>query len=179
MVEIVDAYSDFAAPCDARAGVAELLETVPPQHLNGLRYVRLTNAAALKGARKRGRSWSRGRKVKHSEVAGLYHAAWQGQPACIELFVDQIFDGPPRWLLRWRLVRNLLLADVLFHELGHHIHEVERPEHREREAVAEDWSRRLSRHYLRRRHSVAWFTLRPLARLARRWYPRPRPVNSR
>ena len=87
MVEIVEAYSDFDAPCDARAGVAELLDTVPAQHLNGLGHVLLTNAAALKGARKRGRSWSRGRKVKHSAVAGLYHAAWRGQPASIELLV--------------------------------------------------------------------------------------------
>src|SRR6185295_2406643 len=116
MTEIVEAYRDFAVPCDARAGVAELLATVPAEHLAGLRQVVLTNSAALTGARKRARSWSRGKKARHSDVAGLYHAAWQGQAAWIEIFVDRTLDGPPRWLLKLRLVRNLLLAFTLFHE---------------------------------------------------------------
>jgi hypothetical protein len=174
MVEVVEAYRDFAAPCDARSSVAELLETVPSEHLAGLRRVVLTNSAALTGARKRARSWSRGKKARHSEVAGLYHAAWRGQAAWIEILVDKTLDGPPRWLLKLRLVRNLLLAWTLFHELGHHIHKVHRPEHREQENVADDWGSRLSREYVRRKHPIAWLTLRPVARLARWWHHRSR-----
>jgi hypothetical protein len=175
MVEIVEAYRDFAAPSDARCSAAELLATVPPECLTGLRRVVLTNSAALTGARKRGRSWSRGKKAKHSEVAGLYHAAWQGQPAWIEIFVDKTLDGTPRWLLKLRLVRNLLLAFTLFHELGHHIHRVQRPEHKEPESVADDWRHRLSREYVRHEHPIAWIVLRPVARFARWWQQRARP----
>lgn len=103
MVEILEVYRNFAAPCDARASVAELLETVPSEHLVGLGQVVLTNSAALTGARKKARSWSRGKKARHSKVGGLYHATWRGQPAWIEIFVDKILDGPPQWLLKLRL----------------------------------------------------------------------------
>jgi hypothetical protein len=175
MVEIVEAYRDFTVPSNVRASVAELLATVPPEFLTGLGRVVLTNSAALTGARKRGRSWSRGRKARHSHVAGLYHAAWQGQPAWIEIFVDKTLDGPPRWLLGLRLVRNLLLAFALFHELGHHIHKVQRPEHKEPETVADEWGHGLSREYVRRRHPIAWYVLRPAARLVRWWKRRARP----
>jgi hypothetical protein len=174
MVEVVEAYRASVAPCDARSSVAELLETVSSEHLAGLRCVVLTNSAALTGARKRARSRSRGKKARHSEVAGLYHAAWQGQAAWIEIFVDKTLDRLPRWLLRVRLARNLLLARVLFHELGHHIHRVQRPEHREKENVADDWGGRLSREYVRRRHPIGWLTLRPVARMVRWWRDRSR-----
>jgi hypothetical protein len=174
MVDIVEAYRDFAVPCDARTSVAELLDTVSSERLVGLGQVVLTNSAALSGARKRARSRSRGRKARHSEVAGLYHGAWRGQPAWIEIFVDKSLAGPPRWLLKVRLLRNLLLADTLFHELGHHIHKVQRPEHREQEDVADDWGRRLSREYVRREHPIAWAILRPVARLVRWWRQRTR-----
>lgn len=89
--------------------------------------------------------------------------------------MDKTLGGPPGWLLKLRLLRNLLIADTLFHELGHHIHKVQRPEHREQEDVADDWGNRLSREYVRREHPIAWVTLRPAARLARWWYQRWRP----
>jgi hypothetical protein len=175
MVDVVEAYRAFAMPSNVRTSVAELLAAVPPEFLTGLKRVVLTNSGALSGARKRGRSWSRGRKARHADVAGLYHAAWQGQAAWIEIFVDRTLDGPPRWLLRLRLVRNLLLAFTLFHELGHHIHEVQRPEHKEQEAAADEWRHRLSRDYVRREHPLAWFVLRPIAGLAIWWKQRSGP----
>ena len=178
MVEIVEAYREFAPPCDARAGVAELLRTVPPGHLAGLGQVVLTNSAALTGARKRARSRSRGKKARHTHAAGLYHASWRGDAAWIEIFVDKTLEGPPRWLLKLRLIRNMLLADTLFHELGHHIHRAQRPEHREPEDVAEGWSSRLSRAYVRQQHPIAWATLRPVARIARWWRHRSRGFRS-
>jgi len=136
MVELVEAYRDFAAPCDARSTVAELLEAVPPEHLAGLRWVVLTNSAALPGPPKRGRSLSRGKKARHFAAAGLYHAAWQGQAAWIEIFVDKTLYGPPRWLLKLPLVRNILLLWVLFHQFGHHI---------QKRSASRTQSRRMSR----------------------------------
>ena len=167
MVDVVEAYKDFRPPCNAKRVVADLLANVPQEHLAGLRSVVLTNATALGGKRKRGWSWSRGRKARHTEVAGLYHGAWQGQEAWIELFVDQVLQGVPGWAIRVPVVRALLFAFVLFHEVGHHIHAVQRPEHREREDVADDWQRRLTRAYLRRRHRLAGLVLRPVARVMR------------
>jgi hypothetical protein len=38
---------------------------------------------------------------------------------------------------------------VLFHEIGHHIHHAVRPEHREKEDMADVWKVRLQRNYNR------------------------------
>ncbi len=41
------------------------------------------------------------------------------------------------WWLRIPLIREGKIADVLFHEIGHHIHFTCRPEYREKEDVAD------------------------------------------
>jgi hypothetical protein len=53
----------------------------------------------------------------------------------------------------------MVLGEVLFHEIGHHIHYTQAPEFREREDVAEDWKKRLSKIYFRKRY---WYFL-PIA----------------
>jgi len=58
-------------------------------------------------------------------------------------------------------LRNLVFADVLFHELGHHIHLTRTKEFRDREDVADDWIHRLAGRYLRGRK---WY-IRPLAKI--------------
>ncbi len=150
MVEIVEAYQEYQPPADTSALVADLLATVPTAQLAGLARVILTNSAALTGKRKRARSRARGRKVYHAkEAAGLYHQEWRGQQAWIEVFVDRAYQNVPKAVLRLALARRNLLGLVLYHELGHHLHQTQRPEHREREAVADDWGRRLLRAHLR------------------------------
>jgi hypothetical protein len=178
MVDVIEAYKDFRSPCNATDVVADLLGNVPQEHLAGLQSVVLTNSGALPGTRRRGWSWSRGRKARHTEVAGLYHGASFGEEAWIELFVDQVVRGVPSWALRLPVVRSLLFGMVLFHEVGHHIHTVRRPEHREREDVADDWQRRLARSYLKRRHRLAGLVLRPLARVVQAFARRPRSPDA-
>jgi hypothetical protein len=173
MVEVVEAYRDYALSCDARAAVEELLRSVPDEHLGGLWRIVLTNSAALTGKRRRSWSWWRGRKARHVDVRGLYHQEWRGDPAWVELFVDKIVEGTPPVVLRLPLVRSSLFASVLYHELGHHIHARQRPEHREREVVADDWQARLGRAHIRRRHPIARVVLWPAIRLARIFLQRP------
>jgi len=168
MVDVLEAYRDFAPACNAKDAITDLLASVPQEHLAGLRSVVLTNANALAGKRKRDWSWWRGRKARHTQVAGLYHREWQGKPAWIEVFVDQILKDAPSWALRLRVVRSVVFGNVLYHEIGHHIHAAQRPEHREREDVAEEWRRRLARLHVRRRHRLAALVFRPIAWAARR-----------
>jgi hypothetical protein len=98
---------------------------------------------------------SRGRKVKIVETAGLYHQAWHGNPAWIEIFVDNAVGTPlGGWLWRRGLFRETDLREVLFHEIGHHIHATVQPEHREREDVADVWKLRLLRNYFRQRRPI-------------------------
>ena len=162
MVQIVENYRDYTPPIDVVAAVRELLDGTDETHLRGLKVVVLTNSDALSGKRRRGRSWSRGRKARHTHVRGLYHAADRGEPAWIELFVDKIVERLPRWLLRVRLGRTFTLGSTFFHELGHHLHATRHPEHREPEDVADRWATTLSRQYVRRRHRLARLLLPPL-----------------
>jgi hypothetical protein len=162
MVEVIEAYRDFIPATNATATVEDLLASVPEEHLIGLWRVVLTNSAALTGHRKRSWSRSRGRKARHVHVQGLYHQRWRGEPAWIEVFVDKIEQSYPAWSLRLAVVRSVAFSEVVFHELGHHIHASQRPEHRDREDVADDWARRFARQYVRRRHRVVTAMLRPM-----------------
>ncbi len=151
-VEICESYKDFSPPSWVYKSVIRLVEGVPDKYLNGLHSVTLTNIDGLNHSRRRQKTLSRKLKVAVRECRGLYHYKWQGKPAHIELFVDQIIHRWPLIVLKVPLFQDLLLADVLYHELGHHIHKTTAPEHREREDVAEDWQKKLGRDYFLQRY---------------------------
>ena len=58
------------------------------------------------------------------------------------------------------LIRNLAIAAVLYHELGHHVHLFIRPEYREKEDVADEWKKRFTTIFIQRRY---WYLI-PLIR---------------
>ncbi len=140
------------------------MRAVPKAYVAGLGSVVLTNVDGLARKDRRARTWIRNRKMAVAEARGAYHQAWKGQPPWIELFVDRICAGVPFWALRLRLVRDLFFAEVLFHEVGHHIHATTQKEHADREIVAEKWREAISGTYFRRQ---CWY-LRPIAVAVRR-----------
>lgn len=147
-VTIEEAFKDFIPPVNARKVVDRLLSGVPQKYLSGLKTVVLTNAGGFSHTRRRRKTRSRRRKVAIRECSGLYHRKSRGAPARIEIFVDNLCAGWPSWVLRISLCRDVAFAEVLFHELGHHIHKTQAPEHKEREDVAEKWERQLTDIYL-------------------------------
>jgi hypothetical protein len=150
-------FSGYEPPFDAVPIVQRMLDSVPEKYLVGLRQVVLTNASGLPRKLRRSVTKSRRHKVRFEKAAGLYHPAFNGKPAWIEIFVDNILRGwESGWWLRFPLIREGKLADVLFHEIGHHIHFTCRPEYREREDVADVWLVRLRRDYNRQR--FPWMT---------------------
>ena len=167
-VEVVEAYSGWRPPFSVRSVVEHLIGQVPPHYLIGLSHVVLTNSGSLTGDRRRGSTLSRGRKVRLVDAAGLYHQAWRNTPAHVELFVDRMLGDCPYWLFRSRFVRELTVTRTLYHEFGHHIHATQKPEHREKENVAEDWTRNLATPYFRRRYPYV-IPIAALLRVYRRW----------
>src|SRR5712692_1064227 len=151
-VRVTEGYREWQPPVDGKRTVEKLLQQVSEVHLSGLREVVLTNAGGLARKRRRARTWTRNRKIAIADARGLCHGAWKGQPPWIELFVDRICDGLPLWALRVPLVRDLMFSDVLFHEIGHHIHATTQKEYEDRELVADKWRRALAGPYLRRRY---------------------------
>ena len=126
----------------------------------------LSNASGLSAKRRNTSVKRRKRKVMLAGAGGAYHPASRGSPAWIEIFVDNTLRGwETGWWLRVPYFREGRLSDVLFHELGHHIHHAVRPEHREEEDVADVWKVRLQRNYNRQRFrwtGVVGRIIRPL-----------------
>lgn len=137
----------------------DLLESVPSNYLAGLTTIVLTNQSALTRDQRRQKVWGRNRKYPLAEARGAYYEATRSRSASVWLMVDNILKSEPLWVLRAPFVRYNALSTVLYHEIGHHIHALHRPVYEGKENVAEDWSRKLSRRFYRRRY---WY-LMPVA----------------
>jgi hypothetical protein len=177
-VQVHEHYRDFAPPRGVRTRVELLLARLAPKHVQGLASVVLTNRAALSRDERRKKTWSRHKKLPLADSAGWYEGAWGSRPASIRLVVDNALGDIPRWAQRLLpMVVTLTLAGVLYHEVGHHIHATVRPEHREREDVAERWGTKLGRGFALRRY---WYLTPAIAIVGPplRWWLR-RKLHSR
>jgi hypothetical protein len=74
------------------------------------------------------------------------------------LYVDNITQGWPGWLAKLPLVRYMPTGEVLYHEMGHHIHAAHRPVYKGKEDVAEYWRRKLWSRFMRQRY---WYLVPP------------------
>lgn len=163
---IVESFRDFEPPASFKNTVETLLRYVPPKYLVGLRTIVLTNRAGLSRDKRRQKVWSRNRKVRLAESMGSYSRAWKSSPATVWLYVDNIVEAGSDW---WRWVpvlRYTIPAEVLYHEIGHHIHAEHRPVHDGRENVAEDWSGKLWGNFCRKHYCYLFPFLYALARIA-------------
>ncbi len=162
-VIIREAYKNYMPPVAAKQTINILLSRLPQNYLHGLHEVVLTNSAGLNRNRRRGKTISRKQKVAIAECSGLYHQKWHNHEAYIEIFVDTVIDGFPSILIRIPFFRDMAFSRVLFHELGHHLHKTQAPEYREREDVADNWERKLTKYYFRNKY---WY-LMPILYIAR------------
>jgi len=164
-VKVTESYVNYSPPLDYSAIAKRLLATVPEKYLSGLDSVVLCNLSGQPRRLRTGTLPRLGRRIKREQVAGLYHGAWRGQNAWIQVFVDQI-NMPPR-AFRWiRPLSDLFFGEVLYHELGHHAHTIRR-EYRETEDVAENWRVRFSVNHLRQSYWLLYGVLRLAANLRR------------
>lgn len=174
---VTASFSGYDPPFDVAPIVRRMLDSVPDKYLAGLGEVVLTNASGLSRKLRRSVTKTRGRKARIVDARGLYHQEWQGRQARIEIFVDNALKGWERGIwLKIPFIREGRIGDVLFHEIGHHIHSSIRPEFREREDVADVWMVRLQANYSQTR--FPWLTrlLRSLRPLLER--PRSKLVSS-
>jgi hypothetical protein len=154
--KIVEAYRDFSPPATVRPMIEELLRSVPSQYLRGLSAIILRNQSSITGKERRRKTWSRNQRIHQTEALGFYSQATRSSQATITLHVDNILDSTPSWFLRVPVLRYAGLGITLFHEIGHHIHAAHRPVHEGKENVAEEWSVKLGRQFIRQRY---WYLL--------------------
>jgi hypothetical protein len=153
--KVITDFHGYEPPFDVAPIVERMLASVPSKYLVGLSKVVLTNSSGLSRKIRRSVTKSRKRKVRIVKACGLYYQEWNNKPAWIQIFVDNTLKGWENgFWLRIPLLRESQLGGVLFHEIGHHIHYTTRPEHREKEDVADVWKVRLEKNYQRVRHPI-------------------------
>ena len=150
-VVIREFYNDFVPPRYVWKLVANLLSSVPAQYLRGLDCIVLTNQSGAPRRERLDKVTSRKRRVPQSRVFGRYHRECNGKLAWIELFVDNLSRGISLHPLV-PFLRTAVFGHVLFHEIGHHIDATIKPEFREKEDVADSWSKKLGKIYFRKRY---------------------------
>jgi len=150
--EIIENFRDFDPPAKFRNTVDDLVRCVPPEFLVGLQSITLTNRFALSRNQKRKKTWSRNRKIRLADALGYYTPATRSSRAAIVLYVDNITGSWDVWFAKLPLVRYMPVGEVLYHEIGHHIHAAHRPVYKGKEDVAEYWRRKLWVRFVRRRY---------------------------
>jgi len=154
--ELVESYRDFEPPANFKQVVETLLAYVPPKYLVGLKKIILTNSSALSRDQRKQKTWSRNHKVRLSECRGSYFRATKSSSATVWLYVDNIVRHEPAWIARVPLLRYMEPSNVLYHEIGHHIHAEHKPVYEGKENVAEDWSGKLSGRFYRQHY---WYLM--------------------
>ena len=156
-IKVEEQYLDYSPPFRVHQSLRLLLRYVPEEYLNGLRRITLTNSEGLRSVR--GKLTSGKRRFRPSECQGLY------QKGHIFLIIDRIFSQYPELFLLVPPFKTFVIGEVLYHEIGHHIHRLEEPGYRtDKEAVADEWSDKLMQLFLRQRYwYLGWTRLaRPL-----------------
>jgi hypothetical protein len=155
-IEIQESYRNYSPPVWVKKTVDRLIYRTPKKYLAGLGTVLLTNSDDLNRSERHQKITSRKRKVLVRESRGMYYQRWNGQEASIKLLVDNIINSWPATPLKWSFFRDIIFAEVLYHELGHHIHKTTAPEYKEPEDVADRWGKKLCGSYVRRQY---WYLM--------------------
>jgi hypothetical protein len=145
-LRIFEDYLDYKPPVQLYRTLDLLLRYVPPQHLEGLKEIILSDSARLRKVL-RGKFTQDKKRFSAADCRGLYRGHQ------IVLVVDQIFLEYPEVLLLIPFIKAMAIGETLYHEIGHHIDRQERPGFRDnKEAVANEWSDILLNGYLRKRY---------------------------
>ena len=163
--QVILAFQDYAPPFNVEKAVRRMLRSVPPKFLFGLHSIVLTNVAALSRQERDRKTWGR-QRVTLGESLGYYSQEWHGQPAHVTILVDNLEKRWGRGWLRVGLLRDMQLSNVLYHEVGHHIHRVHRPKYEGPENIAEKWSKKLSARFLMNRYWYLFPLMVPIALIA-------------
>ena len=88
-----------------------------------------------------------------SLVMGRYHPGNKEQPAYIEIYVDNQLEGKSWYDLKLPILRNWMFANVLYHEIGHHIQYTSKLKLVKRENFAANYASCLRKNFSRQRYA--------------------------
>src|SRR2546428_1732108 len=103
MPEIRESFKNYGPPRGLMESVQKLLSIVPAEQIRALEAVVLTDAESIG----RGRTQRvRGRKYARRDCRGFYHPAERHNAAWVEIVVDNVLAGVPRFALSVPLIRE-------------------------------------------------------------------------
>jgi hypothetical protein len=159
-IKVEEQYLGYTPPVRIHRSLRLLLRYVPEEYLRGLYRITLTNSENLRSVR--GKITSEKRRFRPAECQGLYRRGH------IFLVIDRIFIQYPELFLLVSPFKTYVIGEVLYHEIGHHIHRLEEPGYRtDKEIEADEWRDKLMQWFLRKRYwYLAWTAslARPLIR---------------
>jgi len=133
-----------------------LLRVVPQEHLIGLDSIILVGQVTSK-------------KSREQKAGGLYWQKWRQRPATIEIALDEIYRGVPKIVLHLPFIPKFILANALYHEIGHHYQQ--RFTHAAKNVGREEFAEKYKKQLLQKAF-VGWrllfLPLAPLIRWMRR-----------
>ncbi|MBX3301218.1 MAG: hypothetical protein KF693_03280 [Nitrospira sp.] len=116
--DVSESYASYDPPKGTAKLVVSLLDNVPSRVYIGLAQVCLADASSLSRARRRLKTTQ---KARVGETRAVYWPPSIREPARIEIFVDKVLSQLPSIFRKIEFFRELVIAQVLFHELGHHL----------------------------------------------------------
>lgn len=126
---------DTALHYDFAKNIQRLLKYIPQEDILNLRGIKVFRIAP---------------DQKHRNDKGYYTGYWNSDDATVYLCAQNIFSKNPKFLLElFPIIKTFLLADTLFHEIGHHYQCFH---HGYEKSQWEVFSDRYSREYVRK-----WF----------------------
>src|SRR5216684_2342189 len=161
-LKVIERFRSRITPGMYSKTVTRLLSRVPEEILTGLESVVLTD---------NGRDYrndTNGPNMHKAPALSYYHLQTPQRQAWVEIFIDRIISSFPTPVLHMQLVRELLIAKPLFHEIAHHRNAAVgglRPG--SSETLADRWALEMSRSYFRKRYWYIRPLSAPLSRLLR------------
>ena len=144
-MKIKASYQNYHPPGNPEKSIRILLKYVPDKYLRGIDVIILRSSKDVNRATRR--EDFKGPKT----TLGTYHHRHGNSKPYIELYIDTIIEkyGPLRKI---PMVRNIAIGETLYHEIGHHIHQTIKPEYRDKERTADDWSKYFNKKLFKRRY---------------------------
>ena len=147
--EVVNSFTNYAPPVDFTKRIRVLLRYVPREYLSGIDRVTLTHRGRLSRLERRTKIQGRGGRLhRFADTSAYYQQTSKQNPARISVFVDSICDAWTPFVLRLPIAGYCVLAGILYHEIGHHIHVTMQPELGDLETIAEKWKRKLTNKFI-------------------------------
>lgn len=90
---------------DYRAMILDMLKAIPPEHTAGIAWITVSGDPPVDD---------------DNDVLGQYYERYEGEPAVIVVYLEVMRRETPRLLRPFPITWRILLAQTLFHEIGHH-----------------------------------------------------------